>query len=109
MFLVDIAVLRGNSPYPHSYLLAMTDAEYLSNSPSYHLSQIYTQPRRGLGAARGGQGVNGGQGGRARFAPVNTPPMPILDDVTSRSRNRLRDIGSRPLSDNFEKYFQAEG
>ena len=38
-----------------------------------------------------------------------TPAMPILDDVTKRSRNLLRDIGSRPLSDDMEKYFLAEG
>jgi hypothetical protein len=40
---------------------------------------------------------------------TTTPAMPILDDVTSRSRNLLRDIGSRPLSDDVEKYYQAEG
>jgi len=44
-----------------------------------------------------------------KYSPLRTPPMPILDDVQSRSRSRLRDIGCRPLSDNFEKYFQAEG
>lgn len=38
-----------------------------------------------------------------------TPAMPILDDVTKRSRSLLRDIGSRPLSDDMEKYFLAEG
>ena len=38
-----------------------------------------------------------------------TPAMPILEEVTKRSRNLLRDIGSRPLSDDMEKYFQAEG
>ena len=38
-----------------------------------------------------------------------TPAMPILDDVTLRSRSLLRDIGSRPLSDDMEKYFYAEG
>ena len=37
------------------------------------------------------------------------PAMPILDDVTKRSRSLLRDIGSRPLSDDMDKYFQAEG
>ncbi|ESO12992.1 hypothetical protein HELRODRAFT_159586 [Helobdella robusta] len=35
-----------------------------------------------------------------------TPAMTILDDVPSRTRNILRDIGSRPLSDDLEKYFQ---
>lgn len=38
-----------------------------------------------------------------------TPAMTILDDVPSRTRNILRDIGSRPLSDDLEKYFQGEG
>lgn len=38
-----------------------------------------------------------------------TPAMPLLGDVTSRSRSLLRDIGSRPLSDDLEKYFQVEG
>ena len=38
-----------------------------------------------------------------------TPAMPILDDVTKRSRSLLRSVGSRPLSDDMEKYFQAEG
>lgn len=38
-----------------------------------------------------------------------TPAMSLLDDVTSRTRNILRDIGSRPLSDDMEKYFQVDG
>jgi hypothetical protein len=38
-----------------------------------------------------------------------TPAMPLLGDVTLRSRNRLRDIGSRPLSDDMDKYFFHEG
>ena len=36
-----------------------------------------------------------------------TPAMSILDDVTNRTRNLLRDIGSRPLSDDLDKYFQG--
>ncbi len=43
------------------------------------------------------------------LAPNRTPAMPILDDVTRRSRSLLRDIGSRPLSDDLEKYFHAQG
>ena len=39
----------------------------------------------------------------------HTPAMPLLDDVTKRSRSLLRAVGSRPLSDDFDKYFQAEG
>ena len=39
----------------------------------------------------------------------HTPAMPLLEEVTKRSRNLLRDIGSRPLSDDMEKYFIAEG
>lgn len=37
------------------------------------------------------------------------PAMPLLEEVTTRSRCLLRDIGSRPLSDDMEKYFHAEG
>ncbi len=39
----------------------------------------------------------------------HTPAMPLLEDVTKRSRGLLRAVGSRPLSDDFDKYFQAEG
>lgn len=39
----------------------------------------------------------------------HTPAMPLLEEVTKRSRNLLRDIGSRPLSDDMDKYFIAEG
>lgn len=39
----------------------------------------------------------------------STPAMPILEEVTKKSRSLLRDIGSRPLSDDMDKYFQAEG
>ena len=39
----------------------------------------------------------------------HTPAMPLLDDVTKRSRSLLRAVGSRPLSDDFDKYFPAEG
>lgn len=44
-----------------------------------------------------------------REGSAATPAMPLLGDVTSRSRSLLRDIGSRPLSDDLEKYFQMEG
>lgn len=48
--------------------------------------------------------------GPANYVPaIGTPPMPILDDVASRSRNVLRGMGSRPLSDDMEKYFHSEG
>ena len=36
----------------------------------------------------------------------STPSMPILDDVTMRSRTKLRQIGSRPLSDDFGEFTQ---
>jgi hypothetical protein len=42
-------------------------------------------------------------------ASDHTPAMPILGDVTMRSRSLLRDIGSRPLSDDMEKYLNAQG
>ena len=39
----------------------------------------------------------------------NTPSMPILDDVTMRSRSKLRQIGSRPLSDDFGEFNIGQG
>ena len=44
---------------------------------------------------------------QTRCKEVGTPAMNILDDVTNRTRNLLRDIGSRPLSDDLDKYFQG--
>ena len=38
-----------------------------------------------------------------------TPAMPILDDVTLRSRSKLRQIGSRPLSDDMGQYIDGTG
>lgn len=38
-----------------------------------------------------------------------TPAMPILDDVTIRSRSKLRQIGSRPLSDDMGQYLDIAG
>lgn len=38
-----------------------------------------------------------------------TPAMPILDDVTIRSRSKLRQIGSRPLSDDLGQYLDVTG
>lgn len=41
-------------------------------------------------------------------SPDLTPAMPILDDVTKRSRTKLRNIGSRPLSDEIDKYIRED-
>ena len=38
-----------------------------------------------------------------------TPAMPLLEEVTKRSRTLLRDIGSRPISDDMDKYLALEG
>ena len=38
-----------------------------------------------------------------------TPAMPLLDDVTARSRKIIREMGGRPLSDDMEKYFAQDG
>lgn len=35
------------------------------------------------------------------------PPMPLLDDVTRRSRKILHGIGSRPLSEEYDQSFSA--
>ena len=38
-----------------------------------------------------------------------TPAMPLLDDVTKKSRQMLHAIGSRPLSADMDQYFESEG
>ena len=64
-------------------------------------------PPRSMGDRRRGTRPDHGP---ASYAPAGgTPPMPILDDVACRSRNVLRGMGSRPLSDDMEKYFHSEG
>jgi len=87
--------------------------ELYSNASGYCMSQEVVKPSDELPPPYGSYEEHDRyllrQGFRRKYSPVNTPSMPILDDVKSRSRNRLRDIGCRPLSDDFDKYFQAEG
>ena len=98
--------MTGTDTYP-----LKSDRE-LTPPPSYDDLRIVGEP------GCGGGEVGSRRAGRQKYRPAEygnsvlkdiTPAMPILDDVTSRSRNLLRDIGSRPLSDDFEKYFRVEG
>ena len=97
--------MTGTDTYP-----LKSDRE-LTPPPSYDDLRIVGEP--------GGGGVEVGsrRAGRQKYCPEYgtsvlkdiTPAMPILDDVTSRSRNLLRDIGSRPLSDDFREIFSSGG